>query len=121
MAIKIKAASKLEAEVWQWLRFSDQRLSWQREYRFHPRRKWRFDFALPSRMLAVEVEGLRYGGESRHTSYAGYTEDCRKYNAAAILGWKVIRGTQTMIRSGRLYQDIEAALDSAAAAVAIRR
>ena len=27
------------------------------EYRFHPGRDWRFDFAIPSRRVAVEVEG----------------------------------------------------------------
>jgi len=29
----------------------------EREYRFHPRRKWRFDAAWPDAKLAVEVEG----------------------------------------------------------------
>lgn len=26
------------------------------EYRFHPSRDWRFDFAIPSRRVAIEVE-----------------------------------------------------------------
>ena len=28
-----------------------------REYIFHPKRKWRFDFYFPERKLAVEIEG----------------------------------------------------------------
>jgi len=28
-----------------------------REYRFHPKRKWRFDFAWPDCQVAVEIEG----------------------------------------------------------------
>ena len=29
-----------------------------REYKFHPRRDWRFDFAWPEKKLAVEIQGL---------------------------------------------------------------
>ena len=36
----------------------------QREYRFDDVRKWRFDFAWPSLMFAVEVEGRERG--NRH-------------------------------------------------------
>lgn len=27
------------------------------EYRFHPTRKWRFDFAIPHIKVAIEIEG----------------------------------------------------------------
>lgn len=56
-----------------------------REYRFHPERKWRFDFAFPSQRLAVEVDG------KRHRSYAGIRSDCEKLNEAARMGWRVLR------------------------------
>ncbi len=56
-----------------------------REYRFHPRRKWLFDFAWPSHMLAVEVEGGAYSG-GRHTTGPGFTGDCEKYNEAMLAG-----------------------------------
>lgn len=61
-----------------------------REYRFHPVRKWRFDFAWPELMIACEVEGGLFiqGGHSRG---AAYEDDCEKYNAAALLGWTVYR------------------------------
>lgn len=62
------------------------------EYRFHPSRKWRFDFAVPELKLAFEYEGI-ISDKSRHTGIKGYTEDTNKYNEATLLGWKVYRFT----------------------------
>lgn len=69
------------------------------EYRFAPPRRWRFDFCWPERRLAWEVEGAVWTG-GRHTRGAGYTKDCQKYSAAAILGWRIIRTTTQMVESG---------------------
>ena len=85
-----------------------------REYEFHPTRKWRFDFAWPDSMLAVECEGLQPPNlKSRHTTNEGFTKDCEKYNAAALAGWRVLRYTMPMIRSGEALQQIEEALGDA--------
>ena len=46
------------------------------EYRFHPGRDWRFDFAIPSRRVAVEVEGGAFNG-GRHIRPEGYLRDTR--------------------------------------------
>ena len=59
-----------------------------REHRFHETRKWRFDFAYPSQKLAIEVEGGVWSG-GRHTRGSGFTNDCEKYNAALMNGWRV--------------------------------
>lgn len=72
---------------------------WEREYHFHPTRKWRFDFAWPAEKVAVEVEGGVWSN-GRHTRGSGFIEDCIKYNEAVVLGWKVIRVTTEMVRSG---------------------
>lgn len=64
-----------------------------------PARDWRFDLAWPDRKLAVEVEGVS-AGRSRHQSIDGYQEDCAKYAAAALLGWTVLRFTQTQVAAG---------------------
>jgi hypothetical protein len=69
------------------------------EYRFHPSRKWRFDFAFPDRMAAVEVEGGVWTG-GRHTRGSGYIADCEKYNNAAALGWFVFRFDGDAVKSG---------------------
>jgi len=62
------------------------------EYVFHHIRKWRFDWAITELKIAIEYEGV-FAKRSRHLSYKGYTGDCDKYNAANILGWKVLRYT----------------------------
>lgn len=69
----------------------------EREYRFCNRR-WRFDFAWPDFMVAVEVEGGLYGG--RHTRPEGFEADVEKYNEATRLGWRVYRVTPRMVKSG---------------------
>jgi very-short-patch-repair endonuclease len=57
-----------------------------REYRFHPTRRWRFDFAFPSQKLGIEVDGRGY-----HQTHQGVRNDCVKFNEAARLGWRVLR------------------------------
>lgn len=79
------------------------------QYKFHPKRKWRFDFAVPSKKVAIEYEGIN-SKKSRHTTISGYTEDCEKYSEAAIFGWKVIRVTAQSLVSGVAYDQIIRAL-----------
>jgi very-short-patch-repair endonuclease len=71
----------------------------EREYRFHPTRKWRFDFAIPSRKIAIECEGGVWTG-GRHTRGSGAIGDMEKYNAAAKLGWFVFRFDGGAIKRG---------------------
>lgn len=61
-----------------------------KEYRFHPDRKWRFDYAIPDHKVALEVEGGVWTG-GRHTSSVGFINDIEKYNTATALGWRVVR------------------------------
>jgi hypothetical protein len=53
-------------------------------------RKWAFDFAFLDHKIALEVEGGIWiaGGHSRGS---GVKKDMEKYNAAAVLGWRVLR------------------------------
>ena len=85
------------------------------EHKFHPKRKWRMDFAWPEQMLAVEVEGGVWGAKSRHTTGAGFTADCVKYNEAALLGWTVLRVTADHIHDGSAIDWIRRALAEQAA------
>lgn len=62
------------------------------EHRFHDTRRWRFDFALPTFKIAIEVEGGVWTA-GRHTRPRGFLGDMEKYNAAAALGWRVLRAT----------------------------
>lgn len=61
-----------------------------KEYIFHPTRKWRFDYAVPAWRIALEVEGGVHTG-GRHIRPKGFLGDMEKYNAAAVLGWRVLR------------------------------
>lgn len=85
----------------------------EREYRFHPDRKWRFDFAFvfPSfevcrhnpeggDLIAVEIEGGIWV-KGAHTRGKHFESDCEKYNAAGRLGWQVYRFTPAMVEDGR--------------------
>jgi very-short-patch-repair endonuclease len=71
-----------------------------REHRFHEVRQWRFDFAWPNRLIAVEVEGGTYAA-GRHSRGSGFQADCVKYAEAAIAGWRVLRVTTGMVESGQ--------------------
>ncbi len=81
-----------------------------REYRFHPTRRWRFDFAWLEQKVAVEIEGGTFTG-GRHTTGAGHHGDCKKYNEAVYLGWKVLRFTSSHLdKEPRLVIDQVVAL-----------
>jgi hypothetical protein len=89
----------------------------QREYRFDPARRWRFDFAWPHLKLAAEVEGgiwLSHDDpqqrSSRHTTGSGFEADCDKYNAAVVQGWRVLRFTPSHVRSGDALVTLSRAL-----------
>lgn len=83
--------TELEASFW---------LNWQAtgltmptpEYRFCVSRKWRADFAFPTQMILVEIEGGLWGkGGGGHNRAKGFIADLEKYNYAAELGYTVLR------------------------------
>lgn len=80
-----------------------------REMPFLADRGWRFDFAWPGSMVALEVEGGQWV-RGRHTRAMGYERDCEKYSEAAIAGWLVVRATGDMVRDGRAVLLVSRAL-----------
>ncbi len=69
-----------------------------REFRFHPERKWRADFAHVASRTLIEVEGgIFQRGAGRHNRGAGYAKDAEKYLEAVLAGWTVIRLTEKQL------------------------
>jgi hypothetical protein len=79
------------------------------EYRFHPTRKWRADYAWPAAKIILEVEGGVWT-KGRHTRGAGFLKDCEKYNAAALLGYRVLRVTPKTLESTETMDMLREAL-----------
>lgn len=103
--------SSLEAEFLRQIKYTGLPQP-EQELMFHPTRRWRFDFCFPAQKLAVEVEGGIWA-QGRHTRGAGFQEDCTKYNEAVLLGWRVMRFTPGMIKSGEALRYVEMALGQA--------
>lgn len=76
----------------------------EKEYPFCPGREWRADYRVGPWL--IELEGGVWSG-GRHTRGKGFTEDCFKYNAAAMLGYKVIRIATGMANAQYLEQVIQ--------------
>ena len=70
------------------------------EFRFHPTRKWRADYAWADAKLALEVEGGVWT-RGRHLRGAGFLADIEKYNALACAGWRLLRVTPDQLATGR--------------------
>lgn len=93
-----KKTPETTADLFTRLVKSDLRLECVKEYRFFPARRWRFDYAIPSVKVAIEVEGGVYT-QGRHTRPLGFLGDMEKYNTATSLGWKLLRVTPDTLLS----------------------
>jgi hypothetical protein len=102
-------------------------IPFEREYRFAPPRRWRFDFAWRNdhdgwrafglrveQGIAVEIEGGSFTGGHKHG--LAYESDCDKNNEAMLRGWQVFRFTPAMVDDGRALAVIQQALGVEAAA-----
>lgn len=96
MAIKAQSiiSAKPEPKALQFIKETLTRfgIEYVEEYRFDTVRRFRFDIAMPDKMLAIEYEGL-FSEKSGHTTIGGYNKDCTKYNIAQLSGWVVLRYT----------------------------
>lgn len=105
------AQSTLEKKfIIYWKRFSSYAVP-ASEVKFHPTRRWRFDFAFPAQKLAIELEGGVWT-RGRHTRGGGFIEDCNKYNAAIECGWTVLRYTSDHLKNPKaVIEQIERVLE----------
>ena len=77
------------------------------EVMFHPKRKWRLDYAWPEQRIGLEVHGGHHSN-GRHVRGTGFANDREKMNEAQLLGWIVIEVTSDNITEMREW--IERAL-----------
>lgn len=111
-----RAASKLERLfALALLAFGRELPAAEREYRFHPSRRWRFDWAWPHPAglggVAVEVDGGQWQAHGGRHNTDG---DREKLNEAARLGWRVLRFSGTMLAdSASCIAQVRAALAQA--------
>lgn len=80
------------------------------EHRFDKVRRWRFDYAWPAYLVALEVEGGAWI-QGRHTRGAGFVADLEKYSEAAAQGWRIMRVTPQQLVSTKTIQLVRRALD----------
>lgn len=90
---------------------SDLHVECVKEFRFHPTRLWRFDYAIPEHKIALEVEGGVWTG-GRHTSPKGFLGDVEKYNTATLMGWRVLRTTPDQLLSAQTLSMLREAIEN---------
>lgn len=81
------------------------------EFRFHPLRRWRADFAWPDEKVLLEVEGGIWM-RGRHTRGAGWQKDADKYNEASIMGYTLLRVTPVQLNTQSTIDLVRRALDA---------
>lgn len=105
-----KPKREYKDELMAWMKSEPQSLGlkWtvMTEHRFHPVRRWRFDYVWLNTdgehtKIAVEFDGI-FGGRS-HTSVPGVMRDQQKINEAQLLGWQVFRANARSIADGTFY------------------
>jgi hypothetical protein len=114
-------------------------LAVEREFIFHPVRKWRFDGAIVADRVAFEIEGAIFNGQKarnqlhtiaasgvsmtaadvkalmqsqggRHNRGAGMKADLEKYAEAAAAGWIVVRVMPEWVTDGRAREWVRRAV-----------
>ena len=109
---KAKASDMATSDLFTALCRSDLRVTCVRELKFHPVRRWRFDYAIPEHKIAVEVEGGVWT-QGRHTRPRGFLGDMDKYNTATALGWRVLRVTPDTLTTGATLDLIRRTIEGA--------
>jgi very-short-patch-repair endonuclease len=82
----------------------------EREYRFHPIRRWSLDFYASRYKLGIEIHGGVdiYGGPGgRHTRGRGFIADREKMNTAQIGGISVLEFTAEHLKTGLAIKQIQ--------------
>jgi len=82
----------------------------EQQYEGIENRRYRFDFAWPQDLIAVEIHGGAWMGKG-HTGGKGFSEDRRKMNLANLSGWMVFEFTADMLNADELVPTLKEAFE----------
>lgn len=80
------------------------------EFRFHPERKFRLDYAWTDARVGLEVDGGVWSGGA-HGRGTGIVRDQEKTNLASGLGWRILRVTPSKLCTAQTIHYIQDALN----------
>src|SRR5262245_43693027 len=107
MSVRLRAFERPEGLLMQQLQFA--RIPFTPQFTPLPPRKWRWDVGFPEHRLLVDCQGGVFS-RGRHVRGIGYEQDCEKWNAAVLAGWRVLIVTTSQVESGAALGWIESAL-----------
>jgi very-short-patch-repair endonuclease len=92
-------------------------IQFKRQFQFAPPRRWRADFAIKGTMILVEIDGEGHQENGKwipggHLRSKGMRRDIEKQNAAVLMGYRPLRFTAAMIRSGKALSTIEGLIET---------
>ena len=80
-------------------------IPFQEEFRFEPKRRWRFDFLVDN--FGIEIVGGLWMKRSGHSQGRAQLDDMEKFNHAALLGYRVLQFSPDQVKSGEAIGFIE--------------
>jgi hypothetical protein len=72
-------------------------IAFQEEFRFHPKRRWRFDFLVDN--FGIEIVGGLWMKRGGHSQGQAQLDDMEKFNHAALLGYRVLQFTPGQVKN----------------------
>ena len=77
-----------------------------KEVKFHPTRRWRWDFCNSRAMAAIEINGGVFVG-GRHSRGMGQVNDAEKLREGTYLGWNCLTFTSRCLSSANIRRAID--------------
>jgi len=71
-------------------------IHWRKEFRFHDKRKWRFDYCNTDAKVVVEIQGGSWVGGA-HNRPVGMAKDYEKHNNAMLEDWTIFYLSSEMV------------------------
>lgn len=81
-----------------------------KEFRFHDKRKWRFDYCHVESKTAIEVNGAVFT-QGRHTRGKGFINDMEKLNNAILAGYVVLQFTPGQMNESKTFELIKTVIE----------